>query len=92
MQLNFTVWCASSSCGGSSEHLNYAKHPMIRAVYGFHVYYHVRRILKKIQVPQQHVTSFRAADNPYTESEFFKIGEDYGVPNHPMKYRDEKFY
>ena len=32
------------------------------------------------------------ADNPYTESEFFKICEDYRVPNDPMKYWDEKFY
>ena len=40
-QLNFTVWCASS-CGVSSVHLNYTKHPIIRAVYRFHVYYHVR--------------------------------------------------
>ena len=32
------------------------------------------------------------ADNPYTESEFFKICEDYRVPNDPMKYQDEKFY
>ena len=41
-QLNFAVWCASSACGVSSVHLNYAKHPMIRAVYRFHVYCHVR--------------------------------------------------
>ena len=39
-----------------------------------------------------HETSFIAADNPYTSSEFFKICEDYGVPNDPMKYRDKKFY
>ena len=32
------------------------------------------------------------ADNTYTESEFFKICEDYRVPNDPMKYQDEKFY
>ena len=32
------------------------------------------------------------ADNPYTESEFLKICEDYGFPNDPMRYRDEKFY
>ena len=32
------------------------------------------------------------ADNPYTESEFFKICEDCRVPNDPMKYRDETFY
>ena len=47
-QLNFTVWRASSACGVSSAHLNYIRHSMIRAVYRFHVYYHVRRILKKI--------------------------------------------
>ena len=42
MQLNFAVWCTSSICGVSSAHLNYKKHPMIRAVYHFQVYYHVR--------------------------------------------------
>ena len=41
-------------------------------------------------MPQE--TSFNAADNPYTESEFLKICEDYGVPNDPIRYRDEKFY
>ena len=91
-QLNFAVWCASSACGVSSAHLNYTKHPMIRSVYCFHVYYHMRQILKRLQVPLPHETSFNAADNPYTESEFFKICEDYRVPNDPMKYRDEKFY
>ena len=41
-QLNFAVWCASSTCGVSSEHLNYAKHPMVRALNRFQMYYHVR--------------------------------------------------
>ena len=41
-QLNSSVWCTSSACGVSSAHLNYKNHPMIRAVYRFHVYYHVR--------------------------------------------------
>ena len=85
-QLNFAVWCASSACGVSSAHLNYTKHPMIRSVYRFHIYYQMRR------VPLPHETGFNAADNHYTESEFLKICEDYGVPNNPMKYRDEKFY
>ena len=73
-------------------HLNYAKHPMVRAVYRFHVYYHVRRTLKRLQAPLPHETSFNTADNPYTESAFFKICEDYGVPNDPMKYWDEKVF
>ena len=91
-QLNFAVWCASSTCGVSSAHLNYTKHPMIRSVYHFHVYYHVRRVLKRLQVPLPYKTSFNVADNPYTESEFFKICENYRIPNDPMKYQDEKFY
>ena len=41
-QLNFAVWCTSSAYGVSSAHLNYKKHPMIRLVYRFHLYYHVR--------------------------------------------------
>ena len=39
-----------------------------------------------------HETGFNAAVNPYTESEFLKICEDYGVPNDPMRYRDKIFY
>ena len=91
-QLNLAVFCASSACGVSSAHLNYTKYPMIRSVYRFHVYYHVRRVLKRLQVPLPDETGFNMADNPYTESEFKKICEDYGVPNDPMRYRDEKFY
>ena len=84
MQLNFAVFCASSACGVSSDHLNYIRHPMVGAVYRFHVYYHMKRVLKKLQVPLPQETGFNAADNPYTSSEFLKICEDYGVPNDPM--------
>ena len=91
-QLNYAVFCALSACRVSSAHLNYTKHPMIRSVYHFHVYYHVRLVLKRLQVPLPHETGFNAADNPYTESELFKICEDYRVPNNPMRHRDEKFY
>ena len=91
-QLNFVVWCTSSACGVSSVHLNYKKHPMIRSVYRFHMYYHVRQVLKRLQTPLPHETGFSTADNLYTESEFLKICEDYRVPNDPTRYRDEKFY
>ena len=43
-QLSFVVFCASSVCGVSVEHMN-AKKPMIRSICRFHVYYHIRRIL-----------------------------------------------
>ena len=44
-QLNVAVFCASSACGTSVEHMN-AKKPMIRSIHRFHVYCHIRRILK----------------------------------------------
>ena len=69
-QLNFTVWCALFACGVSSVHLNDTKHPMIRAVYHFHVYYHMMQVLKRLQTPLPHDPSFNAAGNPHTESEF----------------------
>ena len=50
LQLNFVVFCASSACGVSVEHLN-AKESMIRNIYRFHVYYHIRRILKILEIP-----------------------------------------
>ena len=65
---------------------------MIRSVYHFHVYYQVRQVLKRLQTPLPHETGFNTADNPYTESKFLKICEDYRVPHNPMRYRDEKFY
>ena len=46
---------------------------MIRSVYRFHMYYHVRRVLKRLQVPLAHKTGFNAANNPYTESDFLKF-------------------
>ena len=47
---------------------------------------------ERLQVPLPNESSINTADNPYTSSEFFKICEDYGVPNDPVKYWDEKFY
>ena len=73
-------------------HLTYAKHSTVRALYRFHVYYHVRRVLKRLQVSLPHEAVFNAADNPYTNQEFFKTCEDYGVRYDPARYRDEKYY
>ena len=64
---------------------------MIRAVYRFHIYYHIRQVLKRLQTPLPHETGFNAADNPYTESEFLKFVRIIGFLV-PMRKRDKKFY
>ena len=44
-QLNFAVWCATSGMGISAEYLTFKKYPMIRSLYLFHTYYHIRKVL-----------------------------------------------
>ena len=91
-QLNFAVFCTSSACGVSSDHLNYNKHSLIRSVYRFHIYYHIRRVLKRLQVVLPHEANFNPSDNPYTEQEFYNLCHEYEVSNDPMRYRFEKFF
>ena len=79
LQLNFAVFCASSACGVSIEHLN-ANRPLIRSVYIyiFHVYYHIRRILKILEIPLPYENSFNQYNNPYNHEMFIKFVVNMG--------------
>ena len=90
-QLNFTVFCASSACGVSVEHLN-AKEPMIRSIYRFHVYYHIRRILKILEIPLPYENSFNQYNNPYNHEKYIHICSEYGVSNDLTKWRNQKYF
>ena len=90
-QLNFAVFCASSACGVSVEHLN-AKEPMIRSIYRFHVYYHIRRILKILEIPLPYENSFNQYNNPYNHEKFIGICSEYSVSNDLTKWRNQKYF
>ena len=90
-QLNFAVFCASSACGVSTEHLN-AKEPMIRSIYRFHVYYHIRRILKILEIPLSYENSFNQYSNPYNHEKYIHICSEYGVSNDLTKWRNQKYF
>ena len=90
-QLNFVVFCASSACGVSVEHLN-TKEPMIRSIYRFHVYYHIRRILKILEIPLPYENSFSQYNNPYNHAKFIGICSEYGVSNDLTKWRNQKYF
>ena len=90
-QLNFVVFCASSACGVSVEHLN-AKEPMIRSIYRFHVYYHIRRILKILEIPLPYENSFNQYNNLYNHEKFIGICSEYGVSNDLTKLRNQKYF
>ena len=89
--LNFAVFCVSSACGVSVEHLN-AKEPMIRSIYRFHVYYHIRRILKILNIPLPYENSFNQYNNPYNHEKFIGICSEYGISNDLTKWRNQKYF
>ena len=67
-QLNFAVFCASSACSVSVEHLN-AKKLMIKSIYRFHI----RRILKILEIPLPYENSFNQYNNLYNLEKFIEI-------------------
>ena len=85
------VFCAGSACGVSVEHLN-AKEPMIRSTYRFHVYYHIRRILKILEIPLPYENSFNQYNNLYNHEKFIGICSEYGVSNDLTKWRNQKYF
>ena len=90
-QLIFVVFCASSDCDLSLEHMN-AKKPVIRRIYHFHVYYRTRRILKIPRFPLPYENSSNRYNNPYNHENFIKIFGEYGVSNDLTKWRNQKYF
>ena len=89
--MNFAVFCASSACGVSVEYLN-ANRPLIRSIYRFNVYYHIRRILKILEIPLPYENSFNQYNNLYNHEMFIKICGEYGVSNDLTKWRNQKYF
>ena len=90
-QLNFVVFCASSSRGVSVEDLN-TKEPMIRSTYCFHVCYHIRRMLRMLEIPLPYENTFNQYNNPYNHEKFIGICSEYGVSNDLTKWRNQKYF
>ena len=77
-QLNFATYCATSALGVSVEHLN-AREPLVRALYRFHVYYHIRRVLKRILAPLPNEKNFDKYNNNCSKEQAFIIADEYGT-------------
>ena len=77
-QLNFAMFCATSALGISWQHLN---HPnlLVRSVYRFHVYFHVRLILHDLGISLPHEDGFSKVRNSYIKSAYYSVCDDYGA-------------
>ena len=92
VQLNFATHCATSGLGVSTDHLN-AKQPLVKALYRFHTYYHVRRILKRMSVPTPSEEGFNKYNNAFSLEQVRRVGDEYGVSTKLLGiFRNEYYF
>jgi hypothetical protein len=85
-QLNFAVWCATSGCGVSSEHLS-SKENLIASVYRFHVYYQTRKILEEMSCPIPGDQIFNATDNHINMLKYQKLCNEFNVQSTDFRFK-----
>ena len=77
-QLNFAIFGATSVLCISWQHLN---HPnlLVRSVYRFHVYFHIRLVSHELRISLPHEDSFSKVKNSYIQRANYSVCDDYGV-------------
>ena len=82
------MFCFTSALGISCQHLN---HPnlLVRSVYIFHAYFHVRLILHELCISLPHEDGFSKVKNAYIKSAYYGFCNDCGVdPSETWMYGD----
>ena len=57
-----------------------------------YVYYHIRKILKILEIPLPYKNSFNQYYNPYNHEKFIKICGEYKVSNDLTKSRNQGYF
>ena len=52
---------------------------LIRSLYRFHVYYHMRLILFRLTVALPRKDRYKKTNNLYSKEDYFQVCEEYGV-------------
>ena len=77
-QLNFAIWCATSGCGVSAEHLTSTQN-LLSSVFRFHLYYQTRKILEEMSCPIPGDQIFNATDNHINLLKYQKLCNEFNV-------------
>ena len=90
-QLNFATFCATSALGISWQHFN---HPnlLVRAVYRFHVHFHIQIILHELSISLLHEDGFSKVKNAYIKGAYYSVCDDYGVDANETWMHGDWFY
>ena len=85
------MFCVTSALGISWQHLN---HPnlLVRSVYRFHVYFHIRLILHELGISLPHEDDFSKVKNSYIQSAYYSICDDYGADANETWLHGDWFY
>ena len=84
-QLNFAVYCATAACGLGKDKLNLSN-KYLKAVYRFHLYFTVRKILYDIKCPIPGDVAFNQVKNPIDKRAYLDICREFKVdPLHNFK-------
>ena len=77
-QLNFAIYCATFALGISKEHLKNGNE-LLKSIYRFHTYYHIRRIFKILVSSTPNQDQFVKWNNRYSITGYHKVCSEYGV-------------
>ena len=90
-QLNFAMFLVTSALDIFWQHLN---HPnlLVRAVYRFHVHFHVRLILHELGISLPREDGFSKVKTAYIRSAYCSICDDYGVAADETWMHGDWFY
>ena len=75
----------------STEYLN-IEQPLAKALYRFHTYYHIRRILKRMLTPLPGTEGFDKYNNAFDLDEVRGIGDEYGVTTKSLGIFKNEYY
>ena len=90
-QSDFAMFCATSALGISWQHFN---HPnlLVRAVYRFHVHFHIQIILHELGISLLHEDGFSKVKNAYIKGAYYGVCNDYGVDANETWMHGDWFY
>ena len=72
------MFCVTSALGISWQHLNH-QNLLVRSVYRFHVYFHIRLILHELGILLPHEDGFSQVKNGYIQSGYYILCDDCGI-------------
>ena len=76
--------CATITLGVSAQQLTDRKIAIVNAIYRFHAYYHIRRVLFFLESPLPYEDGFKAYDNNYSKTDFAQMCSEYGADLHAL--------